>query len=48
MSPFAILSLIIVYFGILFFISHAVSGKDSGNDAFFKANTNSKWYLVAF
>ncbi len=48
MTPFAILSLIIVYFGILFFISHFVSKKDSGNDAFFKANKNSKWYLVAF
>ena len=48
MTPFAILSLIIVYFGILFFISHVVSKKDSGNDAFFKANKNSKWYLVAF
>jgi Na+/proline symporter len=48
MTPFSILSLIIVYFGILFFISHVVSKKDSGNDAFFKANKNSKWYLVAF
>lgn len=48
MSPFAILSLIIIYFGILFFISHAMSKNNSGNDAFFKANKNSKWYLVAF
>jgi Na+/proline symporter len=48
MTPFAILSLIIVYFGLLFIISHVVSKKDSGNDAFFKANKNSKWYLVAF
>jgi Na+/proline symporter len=48
MTPIAILSLIIVYFGILFFISHVVSKKDGGNDAFFKANKNSKWYLVAF
>lgn len=48
MTPFSILSLIIIYFGILFFISHVVSKKDSGNDAFFKANKNSKWYLVAF
>jgi Na+/proline symporter len=48
MTPFAILSLIIVYFGILFTISHFTSKKDSGNDAFFKANKNSKWYLVAF
>lgn len=48
MTPFAILSLITVYFGILFTISHFTSKKDSGNDAFFKANKNSKWYLVAF
>ncbi len=48
MTPFAILSLIIVYFGLLFIISHYTSKKNSGNDAFFKANKNSKWYLVAF
>lgn len=48
MTPFAILLLIIIYFGILFLISHFVSNKNSGNDAFFKANRNSKWYLVAF
>lgn len=48
MSPFAILLLIVVYFGLLFVISHLVSRNDSGNDAFFKANKNSKWYLVAF
>ena len=48
MTPITILSLIIVYFGILFLISHFVSKKDSGNEAFFKANKNSKWYLVAF
>lgn len=48
MTPFAILSLIVIYFGLLFFISHVVSKKNSGNDAFFKANKNSKWYLVAF
>jgi Na+/proline symporter len=33
---------------LLFVISHVVSKKDQGNDAFFKANKNSKWYLVAF
>lgn len=48
MTPSAILSLIVIYFGLLFFISHVVSKKNSGNDAFFKANKNSKWYLVAF
>ncbi len=48
MSPFAILTLITIYFGILFLISHFVSKNNSGNEAFFKANKNSKWYLVAF
>lgn len=48
MTPSAILLLITIYFGILFFISHVVSKKDNGNNAFFKANKNSKWYLVAF
>ncbi len=48
MTPFAILTLIVVYFGILFLISHFVSKKNNDNDAFFKANKNSKWYLVAF
>lgn len=48
MSPIAILTLIVVYFGVLFLISHIVSDKNSNNDAFFKANKNSKWYLVAF
>ena len=48
MSPIAILTLIIVYFGLLIFISNVVSKKSSDNDTFFKANKNSKWYLVAF
>ncbi|WPO76834.1 sodium:solute symporter [Flavobacterium sp. KACC 22761] len=48
MTPSTILLLIIIYFGTLFYISHRVSKKDSGNQAFFTANKNSKWYLVAF
>jgi len=48
MTPVAILTLISIYFGILFLISHFVSKKNSDNDAFFKANKNSRWYLVAF
>ena len=48
MTPIAIVSLMIVYFGILFLISHFVSKNNTGNEAFFKANKNSKWYLVAF
>jgi Na+/proline symporter len=48
MSSGTILAIIIIYFGILILISNLVSKKDSSNDAFFKANKNSKWYLVAF
>lgn len=48
MSSTAILTIIILYFGVLIFISNVISKKDSSNDAFFKANKNSKWYLVAF
>lgn len=48
MSPNIILIIIILYFGLLFLISNIVSKKNSDNDTFFKANKNSKWYLVAF
>jgi Na+/proline symporter len=48
MSPLGILTLITIYFGLLIFISRIVSNKSSDNDTFFKANKNSKWYLVAF
>src|SRR5690606_29889165 len=48
MTPFIILTIIVIYFGILITISNIVSRKDSGNEAFFIANRNSKWYLVAF
>jgi Na+/proline symporter len=48
MSSTAILTIIIIYFGVLILISNIISKKDSSNDAFFKANKNSKWYLVAF
>jgi len=48
MTPSFILTLIIIYFGVLYLISHFVSKKDSGNAAFFSANKNAKWYLVAF
>ena len=48
MKPLTILAVIILYFGVLILISRIVSKKDSSNNAFFKANKNSKWYLVAF
>ncbi len=48
MSPILILSILVIYFGVLIGISRWVSRKDSSNAAFFQANKNSKWYLVAF
>lgn len=48
MSPLFILIIIAVYFGILLVISNITSKKDESNNAFFKANKNSKWYLIAF
>lgn len=48
MSSATILSIIVIYFGVLILISNLVSRKSSDNDTFFKANKNSKWYLVAF
>ncbi|WP_017495502.1 sodium:solute symporter [Flavobacterium sp. WG21] len=48
MSSSTILIFIIVYFGILLLISQIISKKGQDNDSFFKANKNSKWYLVAF
>ncbi len=47
MQPIYILLLIAAYFGVLLLISY-LTGKNSGNDAFFKANRQSPWYLVAF
>ncbi|WP_264551893.1 sodium:solute symporter [Flavobacterium sp. N2038] len=48
MSSTTILIFIFVYFGLLLLISNVISKKGQDNDSFFKANKNSKWYLVAF
>ncbi|WP_415060411.1 sodium:solute symporter [Flavobacterium sp.] len=48
MEPFSIVLIILSYFSLLILISTLISKKDEGNDAFFKANKNSPWYLVAF
>ncbi|WP_413512680.1 sodium:solute symporter [Myroides odoratus] len=48
MTPINILIIIAIYFGILIAISQLTSKKDSSNEAFFSANKNAKWYLVAF
>ena len=47
MTPTQIILLIAAYFGLLIVIS-LFTGKKSGNDAFFKGNRQSPWYVVAF
>lgn len=42
-----ILALIIIYFASLFLFGRLTSGK-AGNDAFFRAERKSRWYMVAF
>lgn len=42
-----ILITIVVYFGFLLLISR-LTGRNSTNDAFFRGNRNSPWYLVSF
>ncbi len=47
MSPILIVSVIAIYFGILFFIAYLTSRK-ADTDSFFSGNRESAWYLVAF
>lgn len=47
MTPFSILSIILVYFLVLLLIAY-LTGKNSTNDTFFKADKKSPWYVVAF
>ena len=47
MNPTQIILLIGAYFSLLIIIS-LFTGRKSGNDAFFKGNKQSPWYLVAF
>lgn len=47
MKPHYILFLIAAYFALLYFISF-LTGKEDSNEAFFKANKKSPWYVVAF
>lgn len=49
MQPTTILLFFLSYFAVLFALSFFMNKKDGGsNDAFFKANKQSPWYLVAF
>ena len=47
MNSATILTIIALYFLILYIISY-FTGKDDSNNVFFKAGRSSKWYIVAF
>jgi len=47
MNATQIILLIASYFGLLILVSY-FTGKKTGNDAFFKGNKQSPWYIVAF
>lgn len=47
MDPILILTLILLYFALLFAVSW-VTGRDNSNEAFFTGNKQSPWYVVAF
>lgn len=47
MSPILIITVLIIYFGILFTISK-ITSKGANNESFFIGNHKSPWYLVAF
>lgn len=47
MKPTFVLLVIALYFAMLMLISWLTGRKGTGNDAFFRANKSSKWYVVA-
>src|SRR5436190_3721469 len=47
MSPYLVLSIIVIYFAALIVIS-IITSKGATTDTFFTANRQSPWYLVAF
>jgi len=47
MNGFFILTLILLYFGVLFLISYSIGKEHSENAAFFLGNRKSPWYIVA-
>lgn len=47
MSPIVVILVILVYFAILFIVSH-FAGRKADNQGFFVGNRKSSWYVVAF
>jgi Na+/proline symporter len=48
MNRIYILLTILIYFGLLLIIARLTGRKASGNDAFFRGNRQSPWYVVSF
>ena len=48
MQTVYVLIAIVAYLGLLMLISYLTSRKGADNEAFFRANRSSKWYIVAF
>lgn len=47
MQSYSVLIIIAIYFAVLLLISHLVSRRSSGNDAFFRGDRQSRWWVVA-
>ena len=47
MSPILILTIILLYFALLFGVSY-YTGRKTDNEGFFSGNRKSPWYVVAF
>lgn len=48
MNGIFILLTIVLYFGLLLFISRLTASHHTDNDAFFRGNRQSPWFIVAF
>ena len=48
MNGIFILATIAIYFGLLLFIARITASKHADNDAFFRGNRQSPWYIVSF
>ena len=47
MSSALVISIVVIYFGVLLFISW-ITGRNADNEAFFIGNRRSPWYIVSF
>ena len=48
MNGLFILLTITLYFGVLLLIAHLTANRHTDNDAFFRGNRQSPWFIVAF